>query len=403
VVATVVPCPAGYLSVRLKPTSTHLDTVKAVYPELRALEQELGGDRELDRKAAMQASAERLLEILHGAGYEDYESFMHQALAAELASRAAQTGGPVDATGPQRRALDHMRRDCLATTSELDGMFGADLDGFLQMTELSRQLSTKSGFVLELSESLRLFALNALLTSSRLGDEGTVLGTVAGIIRSSSAVMRDLIAGLSDELTHAAALLREVGFRVSIAKLQALMAIQFTDEVLRRRRPGPEWAKFRDPRTDDIALVGGCLQESLALLRTALCALDSHLHNLAGQVVRLQQDLRLMGALETNGRIEAARTDGAEAILQQFHEMHEHILQALAQVKEFSTIAQIGRAIASPAAIEQLDTSTTRLRADTAELIASGLPAEASPSLIGSPPPEPPAAPAAPATDLAAA
>jgi PAS domain S-box-containing protein len=90
VMATVVPCPVGYLSVRLKPTSNHLDTVKAIYPELRALEQELGGDRELDRKRAMQASSERLLEILRSAGYEDYESFMHQALAAELASRAQQ-------------------------------------------------------------------------------------------------------------------------------------------------------------------------------------------------------------------------------------------------------------------------------------------------------------------------
>ena len=39
----------------------------------------------------MAASGERLGEILAGAGFPDYETFMHAALAAELATRAAQS------------------------------------------------------------------------------------------------------------------------------------------------------------------------------------------------------------------------------------------------------------------------------------------------------------------------
>ena len=67
VTATITPRDDGFLSVRLKPSNAYLETVKAVYPELRALGPELGGEREIDRKRAMAVSGERLLEILAGA------------------------------------------------------------------------------------------------------------------------------------------------------------------------------------------------------------------------------------------------------------------------------------------------------------------------------------------------
>ena len=49
--ATIVPCEGGYLSVRLKPSSAYFETVKAIYPELRALELERGGERGARPKA----------------------------------------------------------------------------------------------------------------------------------------------------------------------------------------------------------------------------------------------------------------------------------------------------------------------------------------------------------------
>jgi len=378
VMATVVPCSGGYLSVRLKPSSKYFELAKAVYPELRALELELGGEREIARKQAMAASGDRLFELLAGAGFADYTSFMHQALATELASRAAHTQPPREATGPQRRVVDHIRKACLAIAISLDGLFGADLDGYMQLTELSRQLSAKSGFVLELAERLRLFALNALLASSKLGDDGAVLHTVAGIMRATSDSMRGVIAELSGDLKRAGDLLAEVGFRVSVAKLQSLMAIQFNDEVNRRRRPGPDWAKYRDPRVDDIALVAGCLDESLRALRTALEGLDNHLRRVATNAAHLKHDLRVMGTLEANGRIEAARTGDALAVVQLFSEIHSQIAMASAGVEEFAAVTKLGGAIASRTAIEELDGAVDRIRRDTARLAAQKPSAQAS-------------------------
>ncbi len=368
VMAIVVPFPGGYVSVRLKPSSEYLGIVKTVYPELRALELEHGGEREVERKPAMARSWARLLEILAGAGFPSYTSFMHQALAAELSSRAAHTEPPANATGAQRRALDHARTACLSITRRLDGLLGADLEGYAQLSELNRELSETSAFVLGLAESLRLFALNAILASSRLGGDGAVLHAVADIMRQSSDAMRGVIGEVSTDLERAGALLGEVGFRVSVAKLQSLMAIQFVDEMLVRRQPGPEHAQFRDPRTDDVQLLTGCLDDALRLLRATLSGLDTHLRSLTANAAHLRQDLRVMRALETNGRIEAARTEGAIALAQLFNEIHDQVELASTKVEDFAQISQLGATIVSRDAMDDLDESLVSIKRDTAGL-----------------------------------
>ncbi len=370
VMATVTPCAGGYLSVRLKPSSQYLDVAKAVYPELRKIELELGGDKEINRKEAMAASGARLGEILAGAGFPDYTSFMITALTAELASRAAHVAPPAPATGPQRRSVDHIRKACLAIIGGLDSLFGADLDGHAQLMELNHKLAAKSDFVLELAESLRLFSLNTLLASNRLGDTGVVLHAVAGIMRSSSDSMRSRIAEFAHDLKSAETLLAGVGVRVAVAKLQAQMSTLFVDEVLRNRRPGHEYAKQRDPRLDDVALLANCLDDSLRILRDALDGIEKHLDGVEAGVEQLTQDLKLMSALQTNGRIEAARIADAGAVLLLFREINEQVEAARSELNEFAAIASLGSAVASRDAIDEIDSSLVHIRKNTAMLAA---------------------------------
>jgi aerotaxis receptor len=371
VMATVTPCEGGYLSVRMKPSSQFLKIVKAVYPELRKIELELGGDREINRKEAMAVSGARLSEILADAGFPDYTSFMIAALTAELACRAALVPSPAPATGPQRRAVDHVRRACLAIIACLDSLFGADFDGHAELMALNHKLAAKSDFVLELAESLRLFSLNTLLASSRLGDDGIVLGAVAGIMRHSSDSMRGMIKEFAHDLKSAEALLGDVGARVAIARLQAQMSTLFIDEVLRNRLPGKQHARERDPRLDDVALLATCLSDTLRLLRDALDDMDTHLRGVVVGVSHLSNDLKVMSALQTNGRIEAARLPDAGAVVLLFREIQEQIQTARAELTEFAAIAALGRGIASPEAIEDIDKSLQDIRDNTAGLTAA--------------------------------
>ena len=130
------------------------------------------------------------------------------------------------------------------------------------------------------------------------------------------------------------------------------------------------------PRVDDIALVAGCLDESLALLRVALDGLKRDLRSLAGNAARLNHDLSVMGALETNGRIEASRAADALGIVQLFREMNDQIGKAAAGVEQFSAVAKLGGAIASRTAMAQLDDAVARIRHDASRLAEQTVPAE---------------------------
>lgn len=86
VYAVAMPFQDGYLSVRIKPSSDLLRVIEKEYETLRAIEVEDG--------ISPEESAAILLQRLQGFGYVDYSAFASDALAQELASRAAVLGNP---------------------------------------------------------------------------------------------------------------------------------------------------------------------------------------------------------------------------------------------------------------------------------------------------------------------
>ncbi|WP_299963123.1 hypothetical protein [uncultured Roseobacter sp.] len=80
VFAVVMPIDDGYLSLRLKPVSTRLEQIKALYTDLRAAED--SGDMSVEESEA------RLLDATIGSDYTDYDDFMTDALSGEMMARA---------------------------------------------------------------------------------------------------------------------------------------------------------------------------------------------------------------------------------------------------------------------------------------------------------------------------
>ena len=79
VFATVMPCPGGYLSTRIKPTSPTLDVVKSLYADLLRAEKEQG--------LSPEESAALLQERIRDLGFDSYSHFAAHALSEELISR----------------------------------------------------------------------------------------------------------------------------------------------------------------------------------------------------------------------------------------------------------------------------------------------------------------------------
>ena len=336
VMASAVPVANGYLSVRLKPTGPGLEAAKRLYKRLRAVELEVEGGDVRKRKPSIEASLALLPELLEAEGFSSYDAFMHEALPAEVTAREALLGGAGvrERLGPQPVDADPtllaVLTDCARTHDFLDGLV-ANLE---QYSALSRTLEGRSHFVLELAEAIRLFALNALLAASRLGDEGVALSAVAGLMGVRSDSAGPIIQALERDIAGAVSVLGDMGFRIAATKLQTETLMHFVDELL------------RDDAIDaHVAAELGTLADSMAdgteRLLASLATLDTHLGDVLRHAAALGADLEQLRALQVNGRIEAARTTASGDVQRLFETIGEQVMAARAEMGGFDAVAAV--------------------------------------------------------------
>lgn len=85
VFALAIPIETGYISLRLKPSTSVFELVKEEYKKLLELEK--------TKSLTPEASTEHLLQALVKLGFNDYRSFMTHALSEELQARSRQVSG----------------------------------------------------------------------------------------------------------------------------------------------------------------------------------------------------------------------------------------------------------------------------------------------------------------------
>jgi hypothetical protein len=335
VMASAVPVHNGYLSVRLKPSTELFAAAQRIYARLRAVELEVEGDDVRRRKASIDAALELVPGLLAEEGFDSYAAFMHAALPAEVTAREATLGGNVRerlgtpaADGDPR--LLGVLADCGRTHDFLDGLV-ANLERY---AELSRALEGRSQFVLELADAIRLFSLNALLASSRLGDEGVTLGAVAGLMRARSDSAGPIIQELGGDIAGAVDVLDDMGFRIAATKLQTEMLMSFTDELLRGGEVDPRVAA-------ELSTLVGSMGEGTEQLLTSLATLDARLGAVLRHAGALTADLDQLRALQINGRIEAARGAHAGDVQRLFETIGQQVTAAREEMGGFDAVAEV--------------------------------------------------------------
>lgn len=323
VIAVVVPSPGGYLSIRIKPTSPMFPAAQEIYRRLRELEIKVEGPGGLRRKEAMAASAERLHEELVAAGFENYDAFMRAAILAEVRSReeAVRDGGI--STGPADHADEVARR--LSEVNQLLADLVLRLDGYLA---LNARLAEKAGFVRTLADEVRLFALNAILSASKVdGRDGAAIGTVAGLLSIQSESLGRLFHDLGDSINSASSSLADMLFPVASARIQAEMLQLFWEEI-----------RAHDGLTnhDDVLAIHACISSEGAVLANLLREFTAALQGMGTEIARLRRGLQTMRALALNGRIEAARVENDGPFTQLFLTIGGRVDAAGAELDELA-------------------------------------------------------------------
>jgi aerotaxis receptor len=336
VMASVVPIEGGYLSVRLKPSTEHFAVAQQLYARLLEAEAAVEGGDVRRRKASIAAGMDLLSSLLTEAGFDSYEAFMNVALPAEVSGREVLLGTtarqrlgrpPVDADPELVALLDR----CAATHDFLDYLV-ANLE---QFAALNRTLEDKSRFVSDLADSIRLFSLNALLASTRLGTDGAALGAVAGLMRVRSDSAGPIISALSHEITGAVDLLNDMGFRIAATKLQTEMLMSFTHELM---------GGAVDSRVAaELGPLAAAMADGTEGLLASLAALNGHLSAVMRHVSALTGDLDQLRALEVNGRIEAAKAGESGNVKSLFQTIGEQVGAARVEMTGFDGVAKVVR------------------------------------------------------------
>ncbi len=330
VLATVLPIPGGYLSIRVKPTSELFKLAQAVYPELRRIEAEIEGPNGVHRKEAMDASGARLAEMLKGQGYDSYGAFMREAVLAETNAR--------EADAQRRRLSGQMRRapraggrgdEVLGGLNIVDDVLARLVLRLDDYVRLSHQLAEKAAFVRGLADDVRLFALNAIVIASKAGGrDGAAIGAVAAVLQKNADSGSVLFGELGDSIGRATDTLNRLLFPVAASRLQCEMLTHFVLEL--------DLATRLIFRRDDLRLLHGSLVHEVDQLLPLLDELDSRMGTLANDVGDLRRVLGMMRALSLDGEIEAARMQDSTQFSMLFKTVRAQVETAWSELADLS-------------------------------------------------------------------
>ncbi len=183
-------------------------------------------------------------------------------------------------------------------------------------------LGRKAGFVEDLAEDIRLFALNAILAAHRLAD-GEAIGAVAGLLQTRSDAAGPEILALRAEIGRTVEVLGEANFRAG------------DREAGRPKRSAPrrQTAWLVEP----VVASAGAAADALAVL-------DAQLERLAHVSQAVEEHLKTIRFLELQGRIEAARADDTRHVRTLFEEIGQQVRAAGKELQEVSKLRAVGGA-----------------------------------------------------------
>lgn len=295
VFAIATPVEGGYLSVRLRPSSTLFATIRAAYPALAQEERRTG--------LAPTDSAALLLAQLQALGFDDYRTFMATALAAELTARDAQLARPPSAR--IARYVDIMTR--------------------------AQTLLAHAKAISDAYDRNETVPFNFRVLAAQMGPAGAAIGVISTNYAMLSNEMRAILAAFAESAREVRQAIVEGCFLACTARVQQEVAAFFraeTDDDL----PRDEEADLLDrQQADYLARTEAGLADMVARARG--------FRNACEDMARLATGLEVMRVM---GKVECARHDAARERLDDLlHELETFQKTVAAALKDLEQVNRI--------------------------------------------------------------
>jgi len=331
VIALVFPCECGYLSIRLKPSSTVFDLVKQLYSETLDYESNLES-KGAKREDVVNESEKYLIQKLQKAGYRDYEEFMQYALLKEMYEREHMLG-----TFNQKKekrsktlAIDTHRLATLETILTEMVYYSNELHG------LHKKLLIHSGFLLNLSKTIQAISQNARLQSSKLDKSDQSLFVVSEKMGEQTHEGEIHLDGLISSISDLRNLFSALNFEIISSKLQVEMT-EFYKEELTNNEPGEDNQVSKSERV--IGLLHAAFEPRLRQLNSSIQSIPKEQSKLLDSMTHIERFLTVLKFIYMTGKVEISRMGATENMfMETFEELSREITKAEDQLTSLRNV-----------------------------------------------------------------
>lgn len=318
VFAMAFPMLDGYLSIRLKPTSSLFEKVKDLYREVLTLE---AGGLPMEEGIALIAKA------LVTLGFGSYEEFMRKALIEEIVSRdgvltqsearVLRPEGPGTFLNSVEELLELVRNSNTNTKSS----FAKTRLLFDKMRDLLKE----SQAIIKTCCDVKYVTVNLTISSAKLGDVGRPLSVVSNNLEKLTgeiAQSSDQFEGIFNAYEKS---VFEMYFLIATSRLQVEMMKHLADEIIGKNGEVGGLTKEQEEFLfSNCSLLQKLIDENFRKVTTTSLELVRTNKSLLASIESLSKVTNGMGVIHVVGKIEMARTGGAsEALASRIKEMEE--------------------------------------------------------------------------------
>lgn len=320
VLAIVTPIESGYLSIRLKPSSSFFAAIPDLYARLRKVEDDLEAAGQSKFKA-IEASTRLLHETLPTLGFASYDAFAQTALLSEVcARRAVVERSPVDFGGLAGNA-------CSALSDSVSSMFGQ----LEVLSKLQHELVENTSAIRNLVASLRRLAVNAHISAMQLLDSGVTLEVVADHINRCSQRLSESTQSLAGSMANADRTLLVARSAIATGDLSVEMMIRF----LREQRSQSTHGSALHVHIDQLAQV---VSSRLGEASMAAEAVSTQIAQLNSELESFRKQIRTLEILHITGKAESVRVANGTHVSTILDDVHQATLQARQRLNQLTEL-----------------------------------------------------------------
>lgn len=307
VFAFVFPIEGGYLSIRVKPSSSFFDAARLIYTNVL----------EYEKDAGLEASFAFLTEQILGGGFKSYTDFMIQAAFAELNSleeknsknRDIQMSGSAGEIAQLSQESSAILKDCF---QKIQGFQDSNNSFIHTMTELSESF-----------KRLKYISLNMTISSAKFQETGASLGVVS---KEFSKVADEIQEHLSSLLNFVEVVSSEVekSARCAVGLDTQMMMVDFfiRESIQKMTTSENAFAEMLDHRQFFSAL----FRQGTGTLGHEIGSLETHLSNVLEKIMEVRKLTTGLEVIRQMGAVESAReTEIRQTFTHYLEEMQKFI------------------------------------------------------------------------------